>query len=233
MFVRQALAAILILLLAFPAWTALNPIGRATSSNSSTVRGIALLPGGTIFSGDTIEVGPRGGARIALAGGGLVAVAADSRVRVSQANEKIQIELTWGRVWFSMAGKRVQGRLGDATVRSAQGAPGVGVIARLSPTKAIIAAAKGELVVSTGRDSKSVTLREGEGVEVSLALPSPPSPTAAPSPAPPPVVLAAVPIVILGVVVIVAASLIAVALNNNEGQLTDQEKANVLSGFRP
>ena len=63
----------------------------------------------------------------------------------------------------------VEARLGDATIRAANGLPAVGVINVRNSQSAVIAAEKGALVITTAHNSKSVTLREGGGAEVILA----------------------------------------------------------------
>ncbi len=169
MFARQALALLLGLLLAFPVWGDPNIVGSVASSHSAMVRGTNLTPGSTIFSGDTIEVAARGSAWITLSGGAQVQVAENSQVRLTKETESIQLTVDRGGASFrSLEKSPVEARLGDATIRSANGLPAVGVVHVRSAQSAIIAAEKGALVIATAHDSKSVTLREGEGAEVIL-----------------------------------------------------------------
>ncbi len=78
-------------------------VGSVMSSQAATVRGANLVAGFTIFSGDTIEVGPGGSAWIALPNGGQVQVSADSQVRLIKTAEAI--ELTINRGHASAAGQ--------------------------------------------------------------------------------------------------------------------------------
>ncbi len=170
MFARQALALLLVLLLAFPAWGDPNVVGSVASSEAATVRGTNLTPGSTIFSGDTIEVGAWGSAWITLTGGAQVQVAENSQVRLMKTTASIQLTVDRGGASFRTLEKSpVEARLGDATIRSADGLPAVGLINVRNAQSAVIAAEKGTLVVTTAHDFKTVTLREGEGAEVILA----------------------------------------------------------------
>lgn len=166
---RQALTLLLASVLASPAWGDPNVVGNVSTSKAATVRGTTLRPGSTIFSGDTIEVGPQGGARITLTGGGQVQVAANSQVRLTKLTDRIQLIIDRGTASFrTVEQSPVEALLGDATIRSANGFPAVGIVSVRNAQSAMIAAQKGTLLVSTAHDSGSVTLREGEGAEVTL-----------------------------------------------------------------
>ena len=69
---RQSLAFVLTLAIAFPAFGDANGIGQALETQGATVRNIVLQQGATLFSDDTVSVGDSGSARIALAGGSQV-----------------------------------------------------------------------------------------------------------------------------------------------------------------
>ncbi len=166
---RQALALLLVLLLAFPAWGDPVVVGNVASSQSATVRGTTLAPGSTIFSGDTVEVGTRGSAWITLTGGAQVKVGENSQVRLAKTTDSIQLIIDRGGALFRTAEKSpVEALLGDATIRSADSLPAVGIIIVHDAQSAVIAAQKGMLLISTAHDSKNVTLREGERAEVTL-----------------------------------------------------------------
>ncbi len=169
MLTKQALAVILLLLLAVPAWA--NPIvvGSVSRSQAATVRGTDLTPGHTIFSDDIIVVGTHGSAWIALTGGAQVQLGENSQVRLSKTTDNVQLTIDRGLASFRTAEKSgLEASLADATIRSANGMPAVGIVSVRSPQSAIIAAQKGALLISTAHDGKSLTLREGEGVEVML-----------------------------------------------------------------
>ena len=169
MFSRQLLAVLLALVLAFPAWASPNIVGNVSSSESATVRGTNLTPGSTILSGDAIDVGARGSAQILLVGGAQLRMLEDSQVRVTRTTDVIQVSVQRGVASFRTAeNSSVEALLADATIRSADGLPAVGIISVRSPQSAMIAAEKGTLLITTAHDSKSVTLHEGDAAEVTL-----------------------------------------------------------------
>lgn len=170
MLTKQALALILFLILAVPAWA--NPIvvGSVSRSQAATVRGAELTPGHTIFSDDTIVVGMHGSAWIALTGGAQVQLGENSQVSLTKTTDRVQLTIDRGLASFRTAeNSEFAALLGEATIRSANGMPAVGIISVRNPQSAIIAAKKGALLVSTAHDSKSVTLEEGQAVEIALA----------------------------------------------------------------
>lgn len=231
MVARQLLVILLSCLLAFPAWANANVVGTTGASRAANIRGAALLPGTTIFSGDTVEVGPGGSAFFSLVGGGQFHLAANSLARVGRIGDAIQLEVGRGRASFRTSEKtKIEARLADATIRSTGSKPVIGVIAFLSPTKAVVGAEKGEIVVTTAHDGKTMTLKDGEGVEVVLA----PAPaTANPQAQVAALGLTGVQIAILAVAVALVTVGVGSALSSAEPNLTDQQRTNAVSPFRP
>jgi hypothetical protein len=233
MLTKQALAVILVPLLALPAWA--NPIvvGSVSRSKVATVRGTELTPGHTIFSDDTIVVGKHGSAWIALTDGAQVQLAEQSQVRLTKSADKVQLTIDRSLASFRTAEKsEVEALLGDATIRSADAMPAVGIISVRSPQSAIIAAQKGALLISTAHDARSLTLREGEAAEVKL-VPEQDNdknkkkvPGAAPAGS-----WTAGKVVILAVILAGTATGIGVLLGQNEVQLSQTEKKNAVSPF--
>ncbi len=229
---RQALAVILVLLIAFPAWGDLSVVGNVAGSQSATVRGASLTPGSTIFSGDTIEVGPHGSARIALTDGAQVQLAEQSQVRLAKSADKVQLTIDRGLASFRTAEKSgLEALLGDATIRSANAMPTVGIISVRSPQSAIIAAQKGALLISTAHDAKSLTLREGEAAEVKL-VPEQDKDKRKGAAAAPAGSWTAGKVVILAVILAGTVTGIGVLLGQSEVQLSQTEKQNAVSPFR-
>jgi hypothetical protein len=227
MLARQALAALLIAILAFPAWSNSGIVGTAASSRSATVRGNALPPGSTVFNGDTIDVGNNGILSIAVNGGAQLRVGPQSQVRLTRENDKAFLEIGRGSAAFRVPESGTfEARLADATIRSAGKGPAVGVILFRDAKTALIAAEKGELVVSTAHDAKSVTLREGEGVEVALT-PAPPTGTTSAT------TLPGRQVALLSAIMISALLAVAICLNicGDDG-LTNQQKRDAVSPFR-
>ena len=226
MVARQLLASILIAILAIPASPTSSIVGTTAASQSATVRGSALIPGSTIFSGDTIQVGTNGTVSIAVTGGAQVRVGPGSQVRLSREKEKTRLEIGRGSASFRVTPDvPFEARLADATIRGTGEGPAVGVVLVADMTKALIAAEKGELVVRTAHDARSVTLKEGEGVEVSLA-PDPQGGDRADAP-----MLSGRRIAILAVVSIGIVAAIAI-WRGTTGGLSDTEIRNVVSPFR-
>lgn len=227
MFARRALVLLLILLLACPAWSNPGIVGTAAASRAATVRGNALLPGSTIFSGDTIEVAAKGSASIAVNGGAQVRVGPGSQVRLSREKETALLEIGRGSAAFRVTQSTpFEARLADATIRGTGKEPAVGVVLMRDAKTALIAAEKGELVVSTAYEGKSVTLKEGEGVEVTLApAPQGGGGTAATT-------LAGKWVAILGTVVVGAVLAVALIRSATDNGLTDPQKRNEVSPFR-
>ena len=81
------------LLFGVSVWAKPTPIGTVSISQAATVRGVNLAPGVTIFSGDKIEVGPQGGAWIALSGGGQVHIFQNSSVRLTKTADSIELTI--------------------------------------------------------------------------------------------------------------------------------------------
>lgn len=69
---QQLTAALLIALMTSPAWSQSQVTGTVITSKSAVVQDIPLLPGSTIFNGDSISVNETGSAQIALPGGGRI-----------------------------------------------------------------------------------------------------------------------------------------------------------------
>jgi hypothetical protein len=166
---KQALTLLLTSVLAHPAWGNPNVVGNISTSKATAVRGTSVTPGSTIFSGDTIEVGPQGSAWIILTGGAQVQVDENSQVRLTKLTDRIQLTIDRGTASFrTVEQSPVEALLGDATIRSANSWPAVGIVSVRNAQSAMIAAQKGALLITTAHDSGSVTLREGETGEVTL-----------------------------------------------------------------
>jgi hypothetical protein len=167
---RQLIAAVLIALLAVPAWPQSPQVaGTVLDSQSANMRDGVVLPGSTIFSGETISVGQPGRLQIALPGGGRIEVLADSTVQLNRRTSSIAFTVERGAVSFASGAKGpVETILGDATIRPA--APlNVGLLRVESANSALLAAIKGDLTITTAHDAKSIDLPEGGAVRIALA----------------------------------------------------------------
>lgn len=225
---RPALASLLILLLAGPSWGNPDIVGTVGMSRAATVRGIALLPGSTVFSGDAIQVGPDGNVWLALADGGAVYVAGDSRILLSKADNRLQFELVQGSAAFRFSGHASEARLADAKIRPGGSGRASGILVVPDAKSAVIAAQEGELVLTTSHDGKTVTLHAGEAIEVALA----PEQQQAPGPAPAKAALSGKQVLILSAVTAAVATAVALYRSKHDKNLTFNDKRNEVSPFR-
>jgi len=155
--------------MASPAWTQSQVAGTIIASQSATTRDAPLLPGSTVFSGESVAVGQSGRAQIALSGGGRIEVLADSTVLLARHSAGVDFTLQRGAVSFMGApAGAIETIWGDATIRPADPVA-VGLIHLESSDAITLAAIKGKLTISTAHDAKSVDVPEGSAVRIALA----------------------------------------------------------------
>jgi hypothetical protein len=178
---QQLLAAVLIALIASPAWSQTQVAGTVVSSQSATIRDAPLPPGSTIFSGESVSVSQTGGAQINLAGGGRIEVLRDSAVQLDRSAAGAQFAVLRGGVSF-MGGPKdaVATTLGDATIRSGDPSS-LGVLHLENPDSAVLASLKGKLTIKTEHDASSIDVPEGSAVRITLVDPSEPQGGAEPA----------------------------------------------------
>lgn len=165
---QQLLAAVLIALVALPAWSQAQVAGTVITSQSATLRDTPLLPGSTIFSGESVSVGQTGGAQIALPEGGRIEVFRDSAVQLNRGEAGVQFAVLRGGVSFMGGPKEgVETSLGDATIRSGDSLS-LGVLHVENADSAVLAAIKGKLTIKTGHDVKAIDVPEGSAVRITL-----------------------------------------------------------------
>jgi hypothetical protein len=178
---QQLLAAVLIALIASPAWSQTQVAGTVVSSESATMRDGPLPPGSTIFSGESVSVSQTGGAQINLSGGGRIEVLRDSAVQLDRSAAGVQFVVLRGGVSF-MGGPKgsVSTTLGDATIRSGDPSS-LGVLHLENPDSAVLATLKGKLTIKTEHDASSIDVPEGSAVRITLVDPSEPQGGAEPA----------------------------------------------------
>jgi hypothetical protein len=178
---QQSLAAALISLMAWPAWTQNQLAGTVTSSQAATMAEVPLAPGSTIFSGESVSVSPAGSAQIELAGGGRVEVLRDSAMRLNRTAAGVQFLVLRGGVSFAGGPKDgIETTLGDATIHFKDPAS-LAVLRLESPDSAVLATMKGKLTIKTEHDPESVDVAEGSAVRISLVDPAEPQGGAQPA----------------------------------------------------
>jgi hypothetical protein len=168
MLTRKLLALVMASLITSSGWAAPSGIGTVKGGVAATVRGTSLVAGTTLFSGDMIEVGANGNARIAFASGSQLTLAANSKAQLlTSPAAGVQVNVKQGLAKFRNSDKSpVEAILGDATVKMAS-AEGVGYVNVYSPTAAVIGAEKGGVVVKSA-DGTSTTVPEGMALTVKL-----------------------------------------------------------------
>jgi hypothetical protein len=167
---RKVLVGFLVVMMTSPVWGGTEVVGNITSSNAATVRETKLTPGSTVFSGDAISVGMHGATRIAFANGAQAEVLGNSVVRLTKADNRIQMRVDRGQASIhTSGGKDMETLVADASIRAADSGETSAIIQALSEKHAVIAAQKGALLVTTAYDGKMYTVREGEAADLSVA----------------------------------------------------------------
>lgn len=179
---QQLLAAVLIALLASPAWSQNQIAGTFIAGQSATMRNVLVPAGSTIFSGESISVDRTGGAEINVAGGGRIEVFRDSSVQLNRIATRVQFAILRGGASF-LAGPNdaLETTLGDAIIR-AKDPSSLGVLHLENPDSAVLLTRKGTLTIKTEHDADSVDVPEGSAVRITLVDP-PPEPQGGTQPA--------------------------------------------------
>jgi hypothetical protein len=178
---QQSLAAALISLMAWPAWTQNQLAGTVTTSQAATMAELPLAPGSTIFSGESVSVSPSGSAQIDLAGGGRVEVLRDSAMRLNRTAAGVQFLVLRGGVSFAGGPKDgIETILGDATIHF-KDPDSLAVFHLESPNSAVLATMRGKLTIKAEHDPESVDVAAGSAVRISLVDPAEPQGGAQPA----------------------------------------------------
>ena len=236
MTLRKILVGILVMVMVSPAWGAGKPMGSVTQSINATVRDTKLTPGSTVFMDDIISVADHGGARIALKSGAQAEILGPSSVRLTMADDRIQMVVDRGQASFvTKGGSEISALVADTTVRPAANVETSAILQSLSETHAIISAQKGALLL-TMNDGKVFTVPEGEAADLT-ATPDPQQGGGAipAGKAAPPVSLRSKKKAFIWVVVIVGAGVgvTAYLLLRNETKLTTTQIGNEISPDKP
>ncbi len=232
MFTRQLLTSLLVALLAVsPCWASPGVVvGTAGPSQAASVRGAGLLPGTTLFSGDIVTVGSKGGAAISFGQGSMARLSEETTLRVTKGNASITVELGRGRVSFRSSEQLpVEAHLADAIVRPANGLLAVGRLAIRSVSSAVVTAEKGMLLVTTAHEAKGVTLREGESVEMRLEETQGGGDARAAGVSPP---WTGKRFTVVAITIISAALIAGIVISAEENSLSNQQKQNLVSPFQ-
>jgi hypothetical protein len=170
---RQLLATVLTGLLAVPAWAGAEPaVGTAGPSVAATVRGSSIAPDTPLFSGDVVDVSARGSAALNFGHGSTVQLGEKSTLRIEKGDNHVAFELLRGRATFCSSEEfPVEAHLTGIRIRSASGGTAAGKVVFRSSRVVAIAAEHGNLLILATRDSRNVSLHEGESMEMRLDAP--------------------------------------------------------------
>jgi hypothetical protein len=233
---RKIIIGILVMVMVSPAWGVGEPMGSVTSSINATVRDTKLTPGSTVFMDDIISVEAHGGARIALKSGAQAEILGPSSVRLTMADNKIQMVVDRGQASFvTTGGNEISALVADTTVRPAANVETSAILHSLSETHAIIAAQKGALLL-TMNDGRVLTVPEGEAADLTATLDPQQGGGAVPAgKAAPPISLRSRKKALIWTVAIVGAGVgvTAYLLLRNETKLTTTQIGNEISPDNP
>ncbi len=180
---QQLIGALLISIIASPAWTQSQVVGTVLTSQSATVANVTVSPGSTIFSRESISTDEHGSAQIAVTGGGRIEVLHDSAVQLDVAKAGVRFDVFRGGISFTGGPETGVGTiLGDATIRSADPSS-VGVLHLESADSAVVAALKGKLAIRTEHDAKLIEIPEGSAARITLVDDPNPQPQGGAQPA--------------------------------------------------
>lgn len=180
-FLAQVMAAVLCGLMAGPALSPLSAaapatMGRVVANSPATLNGLAIPREATVFSGDRLATGADGWARIYLAEGELIHLAARSEARTARAGERVDVQLMNGQVLLqTRAGSSLNVQAnGLAILPADKGA--VWEVTRTTPTEVLVAARSGSVEVHAA--NRNLTVPAGRSARISTA-PAPASPAPA------------------------------------------------------
>jgi len=179
-FLAQVMVAVLCGLMAGPAFSPLSAaapatMGRVVANAPATLNGVAIPREATVFSGDRLTTGADGWARIYLAEGEQIHLAARSEARAARSGERVDVELVNGKLSLQTnagSGVNVQTN-GLAIVPANQDA--VWEVTRTAPNEVLVAAHSGSVEVRGA--NRNVTVPAGRSARVSTA-PAPATPAA-------------------------------------------------------
>ncbi|MGH9430497.1 MAG: hypothetical protein ACRD3T_03040 [Terriglobia bacterium] len=147
-----------------PAWAGSAVVGSVAGSLNASVGGQALLPNGTIFSGDRLQV-KDGAAVVALDHGSRMAFGQDTQASLVRDANGVGVVLESGNVsiYHPAAGNAVRVMAGKVVVSPEEGYKSLGEVAMLNGF-IVVTSKQGELNVNN--DGKTVKLAEGKTLTI-------------------------------------------------------------------
>jgi ferric-dicitrate binding protein FerR (iron transport regulator) len=147
-------------------------MGRVLANAPAALNGVSIPREATFFSGDRLATGTDGWARLYLAEGEQIHLAARSEARAARAGDRIDVELLSGHVLLqTRAGSGVNVQANGLAILPDQDA--VWEVTRTSPNEVLVAARSGSVeVLGTNR---SLTVPAGRSARVTTAAPASPA----------------------------------------------------------
>ncbi len=164
---RQALSVTMSLLLSVPLWAMSAPVGTVAYGNGVRIGNDPATSGTSLYNGDTLSVNSQGKASLLLNGGSRAIISPNSEARVVREGSALALELMSGGVGISSTAKsQVVGKLADVTFRPENPAKAaIGYMVFKDPTHPIFYADKGDWLLTTAHDGRSMVLHSGDKIE--------------------------------------------------------------------
>lgn len=167
--VRQAVVLLMASLLTVPAWPGANPVGFVDSTKNATLSGVEAVGGSTVFENDGVKVLSGGSLSVVLTGGSRALFGPGTDANLARNGAQVAVNLERGLVLLTTAAKSpVAGLVVGVTFRpAAADRPSVGWL-ELRKGHMVLYADKGDWLVNTGDDGRTVLLHQGNRLEGSV-----------------------------------------------------------------
>lgn len=163
---KQAVAVLSSALLIVSVWAGSIPVGTIDMSHGAMLSGVRATVGATVFEGDTLAVSPKGAVALDLRDGSRVVMSSNSDTRLTRNASHLAVEVNHGGVILNVATKSaLEGLIGDASFRPSGSGPSTAWMGFTGPKHIVLYAERGEWIVSTGHDGRSLVLNQGERLD--------------------------------------------------------------------
>jgi len=157
-------------LLCAPALPGVPPLGFVDSTTNATLSGVQAEAGSSVFDGDGVRVRSGGNLGVLLAGGSRAAFAPNTNASLARSGGRVVVKLEVGAALLAASPKSpVEGSIANATFRpAAAGRQAIGWMGLKQGGHVVFYADKGDWVINTGTDGRTVLLRQGDRMEGSV-----------------------------------------------------------------
>ncbi len=136
-------------------------LGSVSGSGVVSLRGVSMLQEGTIFDGDTLEVGSKGYARVMFVAGHRLELDSSTRISIRQTEENLSVQVNSGNVAFTRADNAaLLITAGPYEIRPVRG--GSGSVALVGKESVGLRSIKGTLAVRQTTSKITYSLGQGE-----------------------------------------------------------------------